>query len=192
VATLIEIVNGQLVASSSEISPADSEPVRAVDVVDSWGAAFRFTMWENGDWAAETTLASRSRDGIWQDRGSGGSHGSSPGTDWVRPPVTGWAGQHLAIAGLCSCSADDNDDDPGRELVAVFGFASPSVVSVRARCDGTERTIQPSPAGAFVAVALGSGFEFLELAALDGDGLLLGDPGSFPTPPEGRLPEPPK
>ena len=134
-------LDGGDVARPDTITATEDEQVLAVDVVDDWGAVFRFSVGTDGAWFAECIVASRRDDGSWEDHGRGGSHGTAWPLPW-RPPAEGWDGSPLLVMGTTSFGVE-----------ATFGFAAPAVRTVTAEHQGRRRTVDiASPVGAFVVI----------------------------------------
>jgi hypothetical protein len=166
-----EILGGRVSYAGRDIHATFDEPVLAVDVHGEWGAIFKFSVSDSGEWFASTNVVRR-LDGRWEDSVSGGSHGGDWTTPW-RPPARGWGGSHLLVIGTTKQTVFDAEEQE-RELAAVSGFASGAVGSIRLQWDGGERRIAVSPVGAFVALAVGTGA--MTLAALTADGRIVGEP----------------
>jgi hypothetical protein len=73
-------------------------------------------------------------------------------------------------------------DDEDVEIIAVSGFVSGEADAVRVTASGADRVVVPSATGAFVAVARGRGFDYMDVTALK-DGEPLSPGNSFPSPP---------
>ncbi len=139
--SLDDIMNGLATYGGREILADSDDTILAVDTYGSWGAAFELAVSADGSCVAEGMKASRSRDGRWHDLGAGGSTRDgwrTPWTPWT-PPHAGWDGRHLGVLGTTGQTVFD-DEDRELELLAVYGFVTPHVRSIRVEHDGELRT----------------------------------------------------
>ena len=171
-----EVIETRLV--EREIHADVNDQVLAVDVDDRWAAVFRFSLGSDGEYSTEIELAQLAGPAKWEWLSSGGLRGIGwYGLPWESPPER-WDGAHLLSFGASGRDVE-LDDGSDRRMVAVCGFASDTTEMVRVVSSGRERWIKPSPTGAFVAVAVGQGTEFLEVAPWGG-GAELSPAFSYP------------
>jgi len=171
--TLSEIIDGQLIASDSEIYPTEDEPVRAIDVLGPYGAVFRFSADEGGAWYASCAVACRADDGSWRDTGSSGTHGAPLELPW-KPSSRTLNGQTIAIFGS---GGMDVGEGTSTFLRSIFGFVDPSVRHLRVSDTTRERVIEvSSPVGAFAALVLSG--SAVELQGINEAGEDVGQPAT--------------
>lgn len=145
----------------------------AVDRTGIWAAAFRFRVYDDGDWVNDTILLRQLPDGTWEDMTSGGARGSGWRLPWV-VPTDGWGGEMLSFV---SCNSIVVEDRRGEEveLSAMSGFAAAGVATVRVTTRHGEHLAPViPPANAIVALIVGTG----HLVPLDDRGESLGPPRS--------------
>lgn len=176
-AQLTEVVSHRAVVG--EISAIGQYQVVAVDVFGPWAAVFRFSVFPSGDVDSDTDIAGLRSDGSWEFYTGGGMCSAGWEVPWLRPR-DGWAHGHLVTFGLCGMDIEVDDEDI--EIIAVSGFVSGSADSVRVTTAGADRVVAPSRTGAFVAVGLGRGFDFMMVTAVK-EGEPLSPAQSFPSPP---------
>jgi len=136
----------------------------------------------DGEFDTETDIARSNATGVWDTCVSGGMRGIGLELPWRRPR-DGWPPGHLLTFGCCGMAASNADDDADDdvEIVAVSGFVSGAADGVRVTTPGVDRIIVPSRTGAFVAVGLGRGFDFMTVTATNA-GMPLSPGRSFPSP----------
>jgi hypothetical protein len=173
-AELDEIISGRRVCT--EIAATGEYQVVAVDVFGSWAAVFRFAMLKSGDVDTEAEIAGLRSDGSWDFYVGGGMGSAGWGVPWRRP-AEGWGQDHLITFGVCGNDVEVDGEDV--EIIAVPGFASAATDAVRVTTAAADRTITPYTTGAFVAVGLGRGFDYMKLTPMK-DGLPLSPERSFP------------
>jgi hypothetical protein len=153
-------------------SPVD-ECILAIDQIDTWGAAFIFSVDERGDWYADCLRAQRRNDGRWTDMGASGSHGSEWPIPWAPPPDE-WMSDPLLLLHAGGQSVD-TATATNQMLQAVVGFADPSVESIRlVRGDLRRQIALRSPVGAFVVMSVSVGP--IELQAFNSTERMVGSP----------------
>ena len=173
---LSDVINGRL-ALTGIIQNGD-EQVVAVDVFGPWAAVFRFSVSPTGDFYTDTDIAGLRSPGSWEVYTGGGMRGGGWELPWHRPRE-GWPGGH--VVALCHCGMDVTVDDEDVEIIAVSGFVSAAADAIRVSTPAADRLIVPSSTGAFVAVGLGRGFDFMTVTATAAGEPL--SPGySFPSP----------
>lgn len=175
---LNEIIEERLTAA--DIVADGDHHVLAVDVLEPWAAVFQFQVEANGDFDTETAIAQRFHGRRWESLSSGGFRGAGWELPWSRPAV-GAHGDHLLGLGLTGRDVEDAAEQ-AYELVAACGFASSATDEILVTSTGTERTIVPAATGAYVAIGLGDGYDFLTLTPMR-NGTPLGAPISAPRPP---------
>ena len=114
-------------AKGPELRPGPMQ-LLAVDRTQGWAAAFRFSIYDDGDCEDDTVLF-RQVDSGWEEMISGGTSGSGWPLPWS-PPPDGWNGEPLTFLSRIATSLDNSD---GHEvgLSALSGFAAAGVRAVR-------------------------------------------------------------
>lgn len=128
----------------------------AIDRAKIWAAAFRFRVYDDGDWVNDTVLLRQLEDGTWEDMTRGGARGSGWRLPWVVPP-DGWNGHLMSFVSRNGLVVEDVS---GAEvdLSAVSGFAAAGVAAVRVSTRHDDHLAPVvAPANAVVALMLGPG-----------------------------------
>jgi hypothetical protein len=173
--SLTEIIGGRLISDAPEIFPTVDEPVRAIDVLEPYGAVYRFSVAESGAWFEECSIALKGPDGLWTETTAGGSHGDSWDVPW-RPSFDTLDGHTVSIFGSAGMELP-YEDDRVVFVRGVYGFADRAVRSLHISAATGERAFElDSPVGAFVVLVLGE--SSVELQGLDSSGAEVGQPAT--------------